>query len=71
MLSSTPLTTLNGKVAVITGGSRGIGKAVANALVANGAKVVIGDVLDKEGQVTVDFMNEKYIKQTHHNTLFI
>jgi 3-oxoacyl-[acyl-carrier protein] reductase len=32
---------LNGKVAVVTGGSRGIGFAVAHALVADGAKVVI------------------------------
>ena len=32
---------LNGKVAVVTGGSRGIGFAIAHALVADGAKVVI------------------------------
>ncbi|MCW2494963.1 SDR family oxidoreductase [Jatrophihabitans sp.] len=38
---------LSGKVIVITGGARGIGAATARALVAVGAKVVIGD-LDEE-----------------------
>jgi 3-oxoacyl-[acyl-carrier protein] reductase len=33
--------TLDGKVAVVTGGSRGIGLAIASALVAGGARVVI------------------------------
>ena len=32
---------LNGKVAMVTGGSRGIGLAIASALVAGGARVVI------------------------------
>ena len=41
---------LKNKVAVITGGSQGIGAAYVRRFVAEGAKVTIGDVLDKEGQ---------------------
>jgi 3alpha(or 20beta)-hydroxysteroid dehydrogenase len=38
---------LAGKVAVVTGGARGTGEAIVRAFVAEGARVVIGDVLDE------------------------
>ncbi|MFT3898750.1 MAG: glucose 1-dehydrogenase [Gordonia sp. (in: high G+C Gram-positive bacteria)] len=41
---------VDGKVALITGGARGMGAEHARALVAEGGKVVIGDILDDEGQ---------------------
>jgi 3-oxoacyl-[acyl-carrier protein] reductase len=37
-----------GSVAVITGGARGIGRAIARSLAAGGAKVVLGDILEEE-----------------------
>jgi 3alpha(or 20beta)-hydroxysteroid dehydrogenase len=40
---------LAGKVALISGAARGQGAAEARAFVAEGARVVIGDVLDDEG----------------------
>jgi 3alpha(or 20beta)-hydroxysteroid dehydrogenase len=40
---------LDGKVALVTGDARGVGAAIARAMVEHGAKVVIGDVLDQEG----------------------
>lgn len=41
---------LAGKVALVSGGARGMGAAFARALVAEGARVVLGDVLHDEGE---------------------
>lgn len=41
---------LEGKVAIITGGARGMGEATCRRFVAEGAKVAIADVLDERGQ---------------------
>lgn len=41
---------LHGKVAIVTGGARGMGEATVRLFVENGAKVVIGDVLDSAGE---------------------
>lgn len=40
---------LKDKVAIVTGGARGMGAATVRLFVAEGAKVVIADVLDAEG----------------------
>jgi 3alpha(or 20beta)-hydroxysteroid dehydrogenase len=41
---------VDGKVVLISGGAQGMGAAHAKMLVAEGAKVVIGDILDEKGE---------------------
>ncbi|HEY0248809.1 MAG TPA: glucose 1-dehydrogenase [Gryllotalpicola sp.] len=50
---------LAGKVALISGGSRGMGASEARLFVAEGASVVIGDVLDVEGEALASALGEK------------
>ncbi|MEO3825624.1 glucose 1-dehydrogenase [Actinomadura sp. B10D3] len=49
---------VDGKTALISGGARGIGEASARALVAEGATVVIGDILDDEGKAVADDLGD-------------
>lgn len=41
---------LDGRVVIVTGAARGQGEQEARLFVAEGAKVVLGDVLDAQGE---------------------
>jgi 3alpha(or 20beta)-hydroxysteroid dehydrogenase len=49
---------LSGKVAIVSGGARGIGEATTRAFVREGARVVIGDLLESEGAALADELGE-------------
>jgi 3alpha(or 20beta)-hydroxysteroid dehydrogenase len=49
------------KVVLVTGGARGMGAAHAEALVAEGARVVIGDILDDAGQSVAEKLGDAAI----------
>lgn len=51
-------TRLSGKVALISGGSRGLGESHARAMIAQGARVVVADILDDDGQALVAELGE-------------
>lgn len=45
---------VEGKVAIVTGGALGIGRAVCLELAKEGAKVAVTDIADNEGQKVVN-----------------
>ncbi|MGN2637596.1 glucose 1-dehydrogenase [Nocardia takedensis] len=49
---------VDGKVALISGGSQGMGAAHARLLVAEGARVVLGDILDDEGKALAESLGD-------------
>jgi 3alpha(or 20beta)-hydroxysteroid dehydrogenase len=58
---------LDGKVAVITGGARGMGKSHVRHFVAEGARVVFGDVLDDKGTAVAAGLGEESCRYVHHD----
>ena len=56
---------LDGKVALITGGARGMGKSHVRHFVAEGARVVFGDVLDDKGAFVAAKLGDQSCRYTH------
>ena len=50
---------LDGKVAIISGGARGMGAATSRLFVEAGARVVIGDLLEAEGAALVKDLKQR------------
>jgi 3alpha(or 20beta)-hydroxysteroid dehydrogenase len=57
---------LDGKIAIVTGAARGQGSAIARRFAAEGARVVLGDVLDAEGRSVSEEIGES-ARYVHHD----
>jgi 3alpha(or 20beta)-hydroxysteroid dehydrogenase len=58
---------LDGKVALITGGARGMGKSHVRHFTAEGARVVFGDVLDAQGLAVAGKLDPATCRYVHHD----
>jgi 3alpha(or 20beta)-hydroxysteroid dehydrogenase len=59
---------LDGKVALITGAARGQGAAEARLFVAEGAQVMLGDVLDDDGEIVAKELGARAAYRHHDVT---
>jgi NAD(P)-dependent dehydrogenase (short-subunit alcohol dehydrogenase family) len=60
---------LEGRVAIVTGGAQGIGKAIAAGLAADGAEVVIADLNPPEGGIRANVADEADVQRMVDETV--
>ena len=60
------MTRLNDKVAIVTGGARGMGAATSRLFAAAGAKVVIADLLEGDGEALAKDIGAAALYRHHH-----
>ena len=60
MMTKDTMFSLAGKVSVVTGGGRGIGKVVAEHMAMMGSDIAIIDILDKEAVETAKAIADTY-----------
>ena len=53
---------LEGKISIVTGGARGIGKSIASSLVKQMSEVIIWDICDEDGIRTAEEIGCKFMK---------
>jgi NAD(P)-dependent dehydrogenase (short-subunit alcohol dehydrogenase family) len=61
-MSYSPVTPLDGRVAIVTGGARGIGLETAKALKENGAKIVIVDINAEAGEKAAKELDADFVR---------
>ncbi|PWA54131.1 alcohol dehydrogenase [Artemisia annua] len=65
MASPTQKARLENKVAIVTGGARGIGECIVRLFVKHGAKVVIADVIDDLGELVCQDLGAEFASFIH------
>jgi len=60
---------LDGKVAIVTGGAQGIGRAIADGLERDGARVVVADLSPREDAIRADVSSEDDVEAMVRETL--